>query len=149
MAKIFLRKARSLMSRYMRERLLPAICRLPWYKKLLLSRGEPSLVGRVSGGRRALIIDATTPTPDMDSGSVDAVYLMKILQRLGYMVTFAPDDFIRKDKYTDGLCALGVHCINKTVFPYLELYIELYGLEFDLVILSRGPRLWRAPGTDN
>ncbi len=121
-----------------RERLFSIIRRFPGYRNMLLSKGEPSpLLDRAHGGRRALVIDATTPTPDMDSGSVDAIYLMKILQRLGYLVTFAPDDFIFKEKYTAELRSLGVQCISKDVFPSLALYIELFGCEFDLAILSR------------
>ncbi len=137
MAENFLSKASNRVALGVRKRLLLLLCRLPWYKRLLLFRGEPSFTGGASDKSRVLIIDATTPTPDMDSGSVDAVYLMKILQRLGYMVTFAPDDFVYKDKYTKELCGLGVHCINRDVFPSLEIYIELYGHCFDLIFLSR------------
>jgi glycosyltransferase involved in cell wall biosynthesis len=43
-------------------------------------------------GRRVLVIDATIPKPDRDSGSVRAVNLMREMRRRGDAVDFVPDD---------------------------------------------------------
>jgi glycosyltransferase involved in cell wall biosynthesis len=107
------------------------------YKRWLLSKSirlSPELADKRP---RALVIDVTTPTPDRDSGSVDAIYQMKILQRLGYHVTFVPDDFSFRPRYTKALLDLGVQPVHRELFPCLEDYIELQGEKLDLVVISR------------
>ena len=72
-----------------------------------------------------LIIDACTPTPDRDSGSLDMFNLIKILLAFGFRVHFVPhSNFAFFGKYTEDLEARGVECIRhphyKTVREYLS-----------------------------
>lgn len=107
------------------------------YKRWLLSKSmhlSPELGDKKL---RALVIDATTPTPDRDSGSMDAIYQMQILQRLDYQVTFVPDDFSFRPRYTKALLDFGVQPVHRDVFPCFEDYIEIHGGKFSLVVISR------------
>ncbi len=49
---------------------------------------------------RVLVIDAYTPEPDQDSGSVRLCYLMDCLAKLGYGVTFMADNRAHAGRYT-------------------------------------------------
>ena len=42
--------------------------------------------------RRALVVDATTPTPNQDAGSVTTVLTLRLFQQLGYKTYFMPQD---------------------------------------------------------
>ncbi|MDM8566956.1 glycosyltransferase [Candidatus Halobeggiatoa sp. HSG11] len=59
-----------------------------------------------------LIIDATLPTFDEDSGSLRLYTLMKIWINLGYRVTFFPDNLDSQFKYRHALEALGVEVFH-------------------------------------
>jgi GT2 family glycosyltransferase len=87
--------------------------------------------------RRILIIDATTPTPDMDSGSLRMTNLMRILHRRGAQVSFLPDNRAWVDCYTPALQALGVEALHA---PFVTDPVALFrqrGSEFDAIVLSR------------
>jgi GT2 family glycosyltransferase/glycosyltransferase involved in cell wall biosynthesis len=87
--------------------------------------------------RRVLIVDATTPTPDQDSGSLRMVNLMRVLADLGCQVTFLPENRLFVERYTPALQALGVEALYA---PYAQDPVRLLrerGREFDLVLLSR------------
>src|SRR5690606_12721394 len=62
---------------------------------------EPSREHRTSG--RVLVIDACTPTPDQDSGSVRMVNMLRILRDMGYAVTFFADNLAWLPGYTRAL----------------------------------------------
>lgn len=87
---------------------------------------------------RILIIDACTPTPDRDSGSVDMINYMEMLTRLRYRVVFIPaSNLLHFGKYTVALQDKGVECIY---FPYVarvQDFLEARGREFDAVMLVR------------
>jgi glycosyltransferase involved in cell wall biosynthesis len=88
--------------------------------------------------RRALIIDAVTLTPDQDSGSLQSWYFLKILQSLGYKLTFVPEDnFLFCDKYTFDLQRIGVECVYGPYYSSVEGYLKATGYRYDLVVLSR------------
>ncbi|MDY6992626.1 MAG: glycosyltransferase, partial [Pseudomonadota bacterium] len=59
-----------------------------------------------------LIIDATLPAYDEDSGSLRLYILMKLFIKLGYKVTFFPDNLDSKLKYRQALQALGVEVFH-------------------------------------
>ncbi|MEO8670433.1 MAG: glycosyltransferase [Tahibacter sp.] len=87
--------------------------------------------------RRILIIDACTPTPDQDSGSLRMVNLMRLLRSLGWQVTFFAENRLWLDGYTAILQSLGVEVQH---YPYLTDPIGFFrrrGGEFDAVLLSR------------
>ena len=86
---------------------------------------------------RVLIVDATTPTPDQDSGSLRMVNLMRVLGDLGCQVSFLPENRAWVERYTPALQELGVEALYA---PYAQDPIRLLrerGGEFDLVVLSR------------
>jgi GT2 family glycosyltransferase/glycosyltransferase involved in cell wall biosynthesis len=87
--------------------------------------------------KRVLIVDATTPQPDHDAGSVRMVNLMRVLGEFGYQVSFLPDNRAWTERYTPALQALGVEALYA---PYAADPVALFrdrGREFDLIILSR------------
>ena len=87
--------------------------------------------------RRVLIVDATTPTPDQDSGSLRMVNLMRVLIDLDAQVSFLPDNRAFVERYTPALQALGVEALYS---PYAQDPVALLrerGREFDLIVMSR------------
>lgn len=87
--------------------------------------------------KRLLIIDACTPTPDQDSGSLRMVNLMRLLRALGWQVTFFADNRLYVAGYTEALQSLGVEVLYA---PYMNDPIRLFrqrGGEFDAILLSR------------
>lgn len=95
-----------------------------------------------------LVIDHRTPTPDRDSGSVDAVHMLALLRRMGCRVTFvpivplppavrAPEIKPYAGEYTDALQRIGVETAYSPYDPSVAQLLRERGDEFDLVILSR------------
>lgn len=90
--------------------------------------------------RHVLIVDAVTPTPDQDSGSVDMVNLIRILTSLGWRVHFVPQtNYAHFGRYTDELQELGVECVYFPPYRTLEHYLEENGDFFDTVFVCREP----------
>lgn len=90
---------------------------------------------RVRG--RILLIDATTPTPDQDSGSVRYINLVRVLRALGWQCTFFADNRACIPRYTEELRALGVEV---QFHPWLADPVAFFrerGHEFDAIMLSR------------
>ena len=110
--------------------------------KLALARqpapGTP--IGRAASHRavkRVLIVDATTPTPDQDSGSLRMVNLMRVLGELGCRTSFLPDNRLWDERYTPPLQELGVEALYA---PWAHDPVKLFrerGAEFDAIVLSR------------
>lgn len=100
--------------------------------------GRPiALAATHRAAKRVLIVDATTPTPDQDSGSLRMVNLMQVLRDLGCQVSFLPDNRAWVERYTAELQEIGVEALYS---PYTSDPIALLrerGHEFDLIILSR------------
>jgi O-antigen biosynthesis protein len=87
--------------------------------------------------KRLLVIDACTPTPDQDSGSLRMVNLMRLLRALGWQVTFFADNRQYLDGYTAALQALGVEALYA---PYMNDPVKFFrqrGAGFDAILLSR------------
>jgi GT2 family glycosyltransferase/glycosyltransferase involved in cell wall biosynthesis/SAM-dependent methyltransferase len=87
---------------------------------------------------RALFIDACTPTPDQDAGSVTALGLMRAFQSVGYKVSFVPEDnFLYIDDYTADLQRLGIECLYSPYERSVDDVLRRRGGEFDVVIVFR------------
>jgi GT2 family glycosyltransferase len=87
--------------------------------------------------RRILIIDATTPTPDQDSGSLRMVNLMRVLRRNTCHVVFMASNRAWIERYTDDLQELGIEVLYH---PFTADPVALFrerGKEFDAIVLSR------------
>ncbi len=64
------------------------------------------------GKPEILIVDATLPSFDQDSGSLRIYTLMKLLMELGWSVTFFPDNLDSNPKYRAPLEALGIQVFH-------------------------------------
>lgn len=87
--------------------------------------------------RRVLIVDAYTPTPDQDSGSLRMVNLMRLLRSLGYRVSFIPDNYAHFHKYTEAVQALGVEALYHPHVAEPTAWLRENGASLDAIILSR------------
>ena len=87
--------------------------------------------------RRVLVVDAYTPTPDQDSGSLRMTNLMRLLREAGWRVSFLPDNWAHAEKYTEGLQALGVEALYHPFFSDPTTWLRENGDSLDAVILSR------------
>jgi glycosyltransferase involved in cell wall biosynthesis len=83
------------------------------------------------------VIDAYTPEPDQDSGSVRLTYLMKCMLSLGYGVTFMPDNRAWAGDYSMALQQAGVEVIHDPWITSLGAFFQERGNSFDFVFVSR------------
>lgn len=87
---------------------------------------------------RVLYIDATTPTPDMDSGSIDAFNHMIILREMGFQVTFIPhDNYLFQENYTEALQKRGIECLYQPYIQHLKEHLIPNGYRYDLIFIAR------------
>ncbi len=88
--------------------------------------------------RRALVIDATTPTPQQDAGSVTTTQTLTLFQALGYKTHYVPqDNFLFEPEYTDALLRLGVECAYSPYEKTLDDFLARYGSLFDVILIYR------------
>ena len=87
--------------------------------------------------RRALVLDVNTPRPDRDSGSIDTLQYIKMLQALNFKVVFCPHDMNHDSHYTKSLQKLGVECLYQPYIESLQHHLQKYGNYYDLVLLQR------------
>ncbi len=88
--------------------------------------------------RRALFLDAFTPQPDQDAGSLDALHWMQSLGALGFQVTFLPCfDLRHAGAYTSDLQRQGIECLYGPYVESVEEFLAARGGEFDLVVFYR------------
>jgi glycosyltransferase involved in cell wall biosynthesis len=88
--------------------------------------------------KRALVIDASAPTPDQDAGSVVTVVSLRLMQRLGYKVHFVPqDNFLFQDGYITDLQRSGIDCAYVPYESDFDSYIQRHGHLFDVVLVFR------------
>ncbi|HRE43176.1 MAG TPA: glycosyltransferase, partial [Terricaulis sp.] len=97
-----------------------------------------SIVDRHAVGR-ILIFDAETPTPDKDSGSVTAFNYMRILSKLGYRVTFVPQNLLWCGRYSTDLQRMGVEVIHRPYATNSRDYLLTQAHDHDMIMLSRAP----------
>ncbi len=84
-----------------------------------------------------LIVDAYTPTPDQDSGSLRMLNLMRLLRNDGYAVSFLPDNRAHAGEYTRAVQDLGVQALY---YPFVSdpiAWLREHGKQLSAVILSR------------
>jgi glycosyltransferase involved in cell wall biosynthesis len=86
---------------------------------------------------RVLIIDAYTPEPDQDSGSVRLTYLMKCLRDLDYGVTFMPDNQAWAGRYSSDLQQAGIEVVYSPWSGSIQRFFSERGSEFDFILISR------------
>lgn len=88
--------------------------------------------------RRVLFLDHSTPTPDQDSGSIDAYNQMLLLREMGFQVTFIPEDnFLYMPDYTTALQCRGIEMLYAPYLISVQQHIKDHGNRYDLVFVSR------------
>ena len=107
----------------------------------LSTHGKPrrgSLLARERGvGKRVLLVDWNTPTPDQDAGSVITFEFIRLFQRLSYKVTFIPENFLYNGRYTAALQRMGVECIYRPFSTSVKAYIRRIGKVYDVIVVFR------------
>lgn len=93
----------------------------------LLHRAQPQV----------LIVDALTPQPDRDSGSLRLVNLMRLLISEGAHVAFVPANRSADGAYTAALQRLGVECWHAPHMPGIPTWLREHGPRFDVAMVSR------------
>ena len=87
--------------------------------------------------RRALVIDATTPMPDHDSGSVRMFALLRLLDELGYQTSFLPENRLWAGRHSRDLQKAGIEVLTAPWVQDPEAWLSEHGSALDLIIVSR------------
>jgi GT2 family glycosyltransferase/glycosyltransferase involved in cell wall biosynthesis len=87
--------------------------------------------------RQVLVIDALTPMPDHDSGSLRLVNLMRLLREQGLHVVFLPANREHAGRYTADLQQLGVETWHAPFAQRAPAWLRQHGNRFDSVLLCR------------
>lgn len=88
-------------------------------------------------GRQVLIVDAETPTPDRDSGSLRMINLMRLLREEGAHVVFLPANARHDGAYTEALQQLGVETWYAPFAGNMPAWFREHGPRFDTIVLCR------------
>ena len=96
---------------------------------------SPALLHRHQ--RQVLVIDALTPTPDHDSGSLRLVNLMRLLREQGMHVVFLPANREHAGPYTQDLQQLGVEAWYAPFARRAPAWLREHGHRFDSVLACR------------
>ncbi|MGE4366292.1 glycosyltransferase, partial [Thermomonas sp.] len=86
---------------------------------------------------QVLVIDANTPRPDHDSGSLRMFELLRLLCEEGAHVVFWPANRQADGDYTRALQQLGVECWHAPWAPPLPAWLRRHGTRFASVLASR------------
>lgn len=87
--------------------------------------------------QRVLVIDSYMVTPDRESGSLRMLNLFRILQGLGYQVTFAAANLEAPQPYVADLQRQGFEVLYRPYVRSIACHLASEGKRYDLVILSR------------
>lgn len=86
---------------------------------------------------RVLFIDYAVPRPDRDAGSYAAIQEIRLVQSLGYKVSFMPRNMAHLGKYTEDLEKMGVEMIYAPFHLTMEAFLEAHAKTFDAVYITR------------
>lgn len=98
---------------------------------------DPELASERGRRHRVLLLDACTPTPDRDSGSVRMLALMKLLREEGCSVLFFPENRAHDGRYTEEIQQWGVEAWWSPWLGDVPRWMARHGHRFDLAIASR------------
>ena len=111
------------------------------WQQALVGHGDSTVRGprdmERSYPRRAIVIDSEVPQPDRSAGHHAAIQEMRLLQSLGYRVTFLPLNLAWMGRYSDLLAALGIECATAPFFLSAEEFLRSRKGEFDLAYITR------------
>lgn len=98
-----------------------------------------------SGKRHVFIMDAHTPDPHRDAGSLQLYNIMKLFRDMGWRVTFMADNAMASPSDLRMLGAIGVRVLCKPYVPSLLSWLKDEGKGIDAALLCRyyvaGPNL--------
>jgi len=86
---------------------------------------------------RVLFIDHSMPRPDRDAGGYAAIEECRLVQSLGFKVTFAPMNVAYLGHYTEDLARMGVEPVYSPFVLSVRELLEKRGNEFDAVYITR------------
>lgn len=86
---------------------------------------------------RVLVVDAATPDPARDSGSLRLCAILRLLDEQGWSTIFAPDDGRASTAEITALGALGCEVLWRPWVPDLRQWLRQHGNELQAVILCR------------
>ena len=86
---------------------------------------------------RVLFIDYATPRPDRDAGSYAAIQEIRLVQSLGYKVTFMPRNMAHMGGYTEALEKMGVEMIHAPFHMTMDDYLDKHAQDFDAFYITR------------
>jgi O-antigen biosynthesis protein len=87
---------------------------------------------------RVLVVDAATPRPDRDSGSLRIFNLMRLFRRLDWRVTFVASDHLwHAGEETRRLQRAGIEVVHHPYVTSLPHWLRRHLDDYDLVIFSR------------
>ncbi|PWK85708.1 glycosyltransferase [Fulvimonas soli] len=89
------------------------------------------------GGRHILVMDALTPDPRRDAGSVQMLGIMRLLHEQGWRITFMADNRQATTEEILRLGELGVETLCDPWSPSLPRWLEREGPGLDAVLVSR------------
>lgn len=89
------------------------------------------------GKQHMLIVDALTPDPTRDSGSLRLINVMRLLRELGWQVTFMADNRRATREEVSLLGRLGVQVLCKPRSPTLARWLSRHGSSLNAVLLCR------------
>jgi GT2 family glycosyltransferase/glycosyltransferase involved in cell wall biosynthesis len=92
---------------------------------------DRGIVGRV------LFIDYSTPRPDQDAGSYAALQEIRLVQSLGYKVSFLASNMAHLGSYTQDLQKMGVEMIYAPFYMTQSEYISKHAKDFDAFYITR------------
>ncbi|NNK16312.1 MAG: glycosyltransferase, partial [Sulfitobacter sp.] len=92
---------------------------------------DRGIVGRV------LFIDYAPPRADKDAGSYAALQEMRLVQSLGYKVTFVSTNMAHLGKYTEDLQKSGVEVIYAPFYMNVSEYLDRHASDFDAFYITR------------
>lgn len=95
----------------------------------------PALLHRAQ--TQILIVDAQTPRPDHDSGSLRLANLMRLLREEGAHVVFVPAYGHRSEPYAQRLQHAGVEVWQDPFLGKLPTWLREHGPRFDAAMVSR------------
>jgi GT2 family glycosyltransferase/glycosyltransferase involved in cell wall biosynthesis len=100
------------------------------------ARTPPDLAARWHASPRLLFVDERAPTPDLDSGSVRLVNLMRALLAEGAAVDFVATGARHEGVRTQALQALGV-CAWWREDGDFAAWLRAHGRDYDAIVVSR------------
>ena len=87
--------------------------------------------------KRLLMIDANTPRPDHDAGSLLKFHHMLLLQSLGFKVTFLSDNLLHDGEYTRNLQRLGIECVYEPHWLSVKDFLARHAADYQWAMLCR------------